>query len=226
MTDQPLVREKMSPPTETIQASTPLIAARQRMQGQMSVKSLIVVENERPVGLLRYTDIGRDSAPEATIRDLMVAEVPSAREDQSLNELSGVMTEYDIDRLAVVDASGVLIGELPRAALTLSETATGEAGMAAQTLPGTMSGQTSPAFDIRNDMTVVGSQGGKIGTVKEVLSDSLTGALTHIVVHTGLIFGKDRSVPADLVDTVEGDQVCLKVDKAEIDMLPDLNAAS
>src|SRR5919202_1612223 len=93
-------------------------------------------------------------------------------------------------------------------------------------LSDTQSLQATPAFDIRKDMAVVGTGGSKIGKVKEVLSDQLSGSLTHVVVHTGLIFGKDKSIPADLIDNVEGDEVCLKVDKAEIDMLPDLNASA
>src|SRR5947209_2038698 len=225
MAEQTLVRDKMSPPTETIHATSTLVAARQRMQSEMRVKSLIVIEGDRPVGILRYTDINRASGAQGTIADLMVTDVPPAREDQPLEELSGVMTEYDIDRLPVVDASGALIGELPRAALTLAETTGVEAISGQTTLSDAQSDQATPAFDVKKDMSVVGAQGHKVGKVKEVMADALSGSLTHVVVHTGILFGKDKSVPVDLVDRVEGGDVYLKVDKSEIDVLPDLNAA-
>jgi CBS domain-containing protein/sporulation protein YlmC with PRC-barrel domain len=224
MSGQVLVRDQMAPPTETIQTGHNVIAAKQRMQADMRVKSLIVIEGDRPVGMLRYNDVNQEGALQSSIEELMVRDVPTVRAEQPLEELTGLMTQYDVDRLPVVNDSGALVGELPRAALTLGETHGTESVITEPRLSDTQSLQATPAFDIRKDMAVVGTGGSKIGKVKEVLSDQLSGSLTHVVVHTGLLFGKDKSVPADLIDNVEGDEVCLKVDKAEIDMLPDLNA--
>ena len=224
MSGQVLVRDQMAPPTETIQTGHNVIAAKQRMQADMRVKSLIVIEGDRPVGMLRYNDVNQEGALQSSIEELMVRDVPAVRAEQPLEELTGIMTQYDVDRLPVVDDSGALVGELPRAALTLGETHGSESMITEPRLSDTQSLQATPAFDIRKDMAVVGTGGSKIGKVKEVLSDQLSGSLTHVVVHTGLLFGKDKSVPADLIDSVEGDEVCLKVDKSEIDMLPDLNA--
>lgn len=226
MVEQSFVRDRMSPPTQTIESSHSVLAARQRMQSEMRVKSLIVVDGGRPVGMLRYNDINREGMLQATIAEMMVTEVPAAREDQTLDDLTGVMTEYDIDRLPVVDANGTLVGELPRAALTLAETTASAGATTGDTMAEAQSGVQTPNYDVRNDMTVHGADGSKIGSVKEVLADSLSGTLTHIVVHTGLIFGKDRSIPSDLIDNVSGDEVRLKVNKAEIDMLPDIRAES
>ncbi len=224
MSGQVLVRDQMAPPAETINSTSTAMAAKQRMQADMRVKSLIVIEGDRPVGMLRYNDVNQEGALQSSIEELMVRDVPTVRAEQPLEELTGLMTQYDVDRLPVVDDSGALVGELPRAALTLGETHSTESMITEPRLSDTQSLHTTPAFDIRKDMTVVGTGGSKIGKVKEVLSDQLSGSLTHVVVHTGLLFGKDKSVPADLIDNVEGDEVCLKVDKAEIDMLPDLNA--
>src|SRR5919199_2341924 len=219
MSGQVLVRDQMAPPAETIQTSSTAMAAKQRMQADMRVKSLIVIEGDRPVGMLRYNDVNQEGALQSSIEELMVRDVPTVRAEQPLEELSGLMTQYDVDRLPVVDDNGALVGELPRAALTLGETHGTESIITEPRLSDAQSLHTTPAFDIRKDMTVVGTGGSKIGKVKEVLSDQLSGSLTHVVVHTGLLFGKDKSVPADLIDNVEGDEVCLKVDKAEIDML-------
>lgn len=224
MENRTYVRDVMVPEAQTIASTQTLIAARQRMQGDMNVKSLIVVEGDRPVGMVRYNDISRNETAVGTVGDIMVTDIPTIGADDALEDVSGVMSEHDIDRLAVVDARGALTGEVPRAAVTLSQTTTAEGVTAGQLLSDAQSRQESPVYNVKKDMTVVGTGGGKIGTVKEVMSDALSGSLTHVVVHTGLIFGKDKAVPADLIDNVEGDEVCLKVDKAEVDVLPDISA--
>jgi CBS domain-containing protein len=219
------VENVMETTPQMIQGSQALLTARQRMQGMMGVKSLIVVDEAGQfLGMVRYNDIDRAATAGATVSDVMLSGVPAVHADQAVQELAGVMTEYDIDRLPVVDESNTVIGELPRSAVTLAESRTGEAVTGRERLSDAMSDQVSPTLDVREDMTVVGSSGHKIGKVKEVLADSLGGSLTHVVVHTGLIFGKDKSIPADLIDHVEGDEVSLKVDKSDVDMLPDLNA--
>lgn len=224
MTGQQYVRDIMSPPTQTIMADQALAAARQRMQGEMGLKSLIVVQNNRPVGMLRYNDITNESVSGAIVADVMVGDVPTVRQDETLADVSGVMSEYDIDRLAVVDAGGALVGELPRNALTHAETVGGEAATTIERLSDAQANADTPVYDVRKDMSVVSPEGSRIGKVKEVMADSLSGSLTHVIVRTGLLFGKDKSIPSDLVDRVEGDEVYLKVDKSEVDMLPDLNA--
>ena len=224
MSGETYVRDVMVPMTQAIRASQTIVAARQRMQGDMRVKSLIVVDdNDRPLGAVRYNDI---SAAEAggTVSDVMVGNIPTASPDQALSDISGVMSEHDIDRLAVVDASGTIVGELPRNALTLSETH-GTTASTGETLSDAAANRDTPVYQVAQDMTVVGNDGGKIGTVRDVLSDALTGSLTHIVVHTGLVFHHDKSVPADLVDSVAGDEVRLKVEKSDIEALPDLERA-
>lgn len=224
MTGQTYVRDVMVPMTQAIRVTQTLVAARQRMQGDMRVKSLIVVDDhDRPLGAVRYNDV---SAAEAggTVADVLTSNIPTIGADQSLEDVAGLMTEHDVDRLAVVDSSGAIVGELTRSALTLSETH-GTTGTTGESLSDATAGRDTPAYQVTQDMSVVGSDGGNIGKVREVLSDALTGALTHIVVHTGLIFGHDKSVPADLVDNVSGDQVQLKVDKGDIEALPDLEKA-
>ena len=224
MSSETYVRDVMVPMTQAIRASQTIVAARQRMQGDMRVKSLIVVDdNDMPLGVIRYNDIS-DAEAGGTVSDVMVTGTPTISPDQPLSEISGVMTEHDIDRLAVVDASGAIVGELPRNALTLSETHSTVASTG-EVIPDTTDTDT-PVYQVAQNMTVVGNDGGKIGTVREVLSDALTGSLTHIVVHTGLIFHHDKSVPADLIDSVAGDEVRLKVEKADIEALPDLERAA
>lgn len=224
MVEQVLVRDAMAPPAEVIQAGQTLVAARQRMQGDTQVKSLIVVEGVQPVGMLRYGDVSGAEARQGTVADAMVTDIPVARADQTLEELSGLMTQYDIDRLPVVDDTGALIGELPRAALTQAQTTSAEATGWAEASTVGHPREEEAVYDLHKDMAVLGAQGSKVGKVKEVTSDALTGSLTHVVVHTGLLFGKDKSIPVDLIDHIAGDEIYLKVDKSDVDMLPDIHA--
>ncbi|HEX5504720.1 MAG TPA: CBS domain-containing protein [Thermomicrobiales bacterium] len=225
MSEQLLVRDAMAPLSEMIQSGQTLVAARQRMQGDTRVKSLIVVEGDRPVGMLRYGDVsGAEVRQGTTVADVMVTDVPTARGDQTLEELSGLMTQYDVDRLPVVDANGALIGELPRVALTQAQTTSTEATGWAEASTVGHPREQEPVYDLKKDMAVVGVQGSKVGKVREVTADALTGSLTHVVVHTGLLFGKDKSIPVDLIDHVAGDEIYLKVDKSDVDMLPDIHA--
>src|ERR687893_423321 len=121
MSGQVLVRDQMTPPSETISSGSTAMAAKQRMQADMRVKSLIVIDGDQPVGMLRYNDVNQEGALQSSIEELMVRDIPTVRAEQPLEELTGLMTQYDIDRLAVVDDSGALVGELQRAALTLGE---------------------------------------------------------------------------------------------------------
>lgn len=222
MTGQTQVRDVMVEMTQAIRSSQTLVAARQRMQGDMRVKSLIVVDdNDRPIGAVRYNDI---SAAEAggTVGEVTVAGVPTVTPDQTLTAVSGLMTEYDVDRLAVVDSSGAIVGELTRSALSHAEIS-GASAQTGETLADADAGIQTPVYQVHQDMAVVGSDDGKIGKVKNVLSDSVTGSLTHIVIDTGLIFSHEHAVPADLIASVNGDEVRLKVVKSDIEALPDPN---
>ena len=221
MTGQTHVRDVMVELTGAIRSSQTLVAARQRMRGDMRVQSLIVVDdNDRPIGAVRYNDI-HVAETGGTVGEVTVAGVPTVGPDQTLTEVSGLMTEYDVDRLAVVDGSGAIVGELTRSALSHTETSNSTTAQTRETLSDADAGIQTPALQVKQGMSVVGSGGHSIGKIKEILSDVVTGSLTHIVIDTGLIFSHEHSVPADLVDRVEGDTVHLKVEKSDIEALPD-----
>jgi CBS domain-containing protein len=194
------VREVMQPLTEFIDANQSVVVARQRMQGMESIRSLLVVdEARRLVGVVRYTDISHADA-QLMVGEVAAADLPTAQVDQPLQELVGVMTEHNLDRLPVVDAEGIVIGELPRAMLTTSGHAAETGTRSQPSLSDSQSGAAAPVVAVEKNMPVMGSNGDKVGTVKEVLVDALNDELTHIVVHTGWLFGKDHAVPADLID--------------------------
>ncbi len=220
MTGQAQVRDVMVEMTQAIRSSQTVVAARQRMQGDMRVKSLIVVdENDRPLGAVRYNDISTAEAG-GTVGEVTVSGVPTVSPEQSLAEVSGLMTEYDVDRLAVVDSSGAIVGELTRSALSHAERS-GASAHTGETLSDANAGIQTPVYQVHQDMKVVGDDGGNIGKIKDVLSDAVSGSLTHVVVDTGLIFSHEHAVPADLIDSVDGEVVRLKVEKSDIEALPD-----
>jgi CBS domain-containing protein len=219
------VREVMQPLTEFIDANQSVAVARQRMQGMESIRSLLVVdESHRLIGAVRYADLSQADAS-VTVDQVALRDVPTAQVDQPLQDLVGLMTETGLDRLPVVDTGGVVIGELPRAMLTTAEHTAATGTRSQPSLADGQSGHDSPTVAVEKDMAVMGSNGDKIGTVKEVLVDALNDELTHIVVHTGWLFGKDHAVPADLIEGVAEGNVMLKVDKGDVAVLPDLNAA-
>lgn len=221
MPERTYVRDVMEPMTRAIRVTQTIVAARQRMQGDMRVKSLIVVDdNDRPIGAVRYNEVSTAAAG-GTVADVMTSNIPTISADQSLEDVTGLMTEHDVDRLAVVDSNGEVVGELTRSALTRSETH-GDSASTGESLSDAVAGRETPVYRVARDMSVIGSAGGNVGKVRDILSDTLTGELTHIVIHTGLIFGRDKSVPADLIENVTDNEVRLKVNKSEIEALPDL----
>lgn len=216
------VRDVMQPLTEFIEAGQSVAMARQRMQGVEAIRSLLVLDgNGQLMGAVRFADLHQAADASTTVGEVAIGDVPVANVNQPLPELVGVMTQTGLDRLPVVDEQGVVIGELPRAALTGSE----HAAESGSRMAPSASGEVASGLAVERDMNVVGQSGEKIGTVKEVLVDSLNSELTHIVVHTGWLFGKDHAVPADLIDGVSDGNVQLKIDKHDVSVLPDLHTA-
>ncbi|MCC6176400.1 MAG: PRC-barrel domain-containing protein [Chloroflexi bacterium] len=69
--------------------------------------------------------------------------------------------------------------------------------------------------------TVKTRDGEDVGSVERVIIDPTTRDVVAFVVNTGSLIGRDVLVPLDeVVDTAdEGDTVCLRIDKADLDTL-------
>src|SRR5216683_5153447 len=63
--------------------------------------------------------------------------------------------------------------------------------------------------------------GKHVGEVHRVLIDLDDHLVTGIVVLRGRLLSRDILVPIDFIDRVEGDEVVLTLDEAELDQLPD-----
>jgi Mg/Co/Ni transporter MgtE len=119
--------------TDSIDTITPddtVTVAKRRMESQ-TARSLIVVDGNRPVGIVQWRGLARHDGNEM-VRDVMQTEFPVLRSGMSVDEVRSYLSgmDVDIDHLPVVDESGMLLGEVPRGMITKSETATNAATQA------------------------------------------------------------------------------------------------
>ena len=102
-------------PPRTIEPGATARDAARRME-TFSVGSLVVVDDERPVGMLTDRDLAlkileeeRDPG-EVSVRELMSEDLVTLAPDASLRKAIEVMKEEGVRRLPVVDADGKLKG--------------------------------------------------------------------------------------------------------------------
>ncbi|HXT37854.1 MAG TPA: PRC-barrel domain-containing protein [Chloroflexota bacterium] len=69
---------------------------------------------------------------------------------------------------------------------------------------------------IRKGSTVTGRDGKNIGKVEDVSFDTMTGAVTALVVRSGLLMHRDRSLDPTLIESVDQGVVYLKVDSDQV----------
>lgn len=225
MVEEPRIADVVAPEVDTIHPEDPIRTARRRMEAQTR-RSLVVVEEDRPIGVVQWRDIMSEEAvdAEAPVRDYMVREIPILTASMSLSEARERLTNVDIDRLPVVDEGGRLVGEVPRSTVTHSDEVIEDATVEATAEPTMAEPGAPPEAEqptIGAGMTVNARAGKKLGTVDQVIVDP-DGALTAISVQHGFLRRKHKRIPADLIDRVEGDQVVLSIDQMEFNMLPNV----
>ena len=94
--------------TDSIDTITPddtVTVAKRRMESQTS-RSLIVVDGNRPVGVIQWRGLARHDGNEM-VRDVMQTEFPVLRSGMSVDEVRSYLSgmDVDIDHLPVVDES-------------------------------------------------------------------------------------------------------------------------
>jgi CBS domain-containing protein/sporulation protein YlmC with PRC-barrel domain len=211
---------------ETVDTITPdesVAAARRRMESQTS-RSLIVVEADRPVGIVQWRGLGQLDGDTA-VRSVMATDIPILRTDMTVNEVRDYLAgrDVDFDHLPVVNESGTLIGEVPRRAVTKGEFATESA--TGDAIGGAEADRSDViSVHLEKGMTVVGVSGKKLGTV-EAVEVSGEGHVAHFTVKHGLLGNHHKRLPSDVIGGVEGDTVTLNIDKQEFGMLADVGDA-
>lgn len=213
------ITELVEPPLMAVDMRVPSLVVVRRLE-QEGNHTAIITDEGKPVGLIRLAAAREEATEEKLVGQLTVEPLQVVLPDTATVDDAIRMNTADVDRLPVVNADGVLIGELPRTKIAATGLHSGdEVPIVAERLG------TEMPMTIKAGQTVVGSDGGHIGMVKDVVVEVNTGRVGHIVVEEGKIFKKDRKVPVDLIDpTAEDDSVHLKVDKADVDRLGDLNA--
>jgi hypothetical protein len=78
-------------------------------------------------------------------------------------------------------------------------------------------------FVIERGWEVAGSDGGKLGTVEEVLGDTELDVFDGLSVTTGLL-GKPRYVPSELVQEIVEGSVRLTIGQDEVERLDEYDA--
>ena len=207
---------------DTISPDETVTVAKRRMESQTS-RSLIVVDSNRPVGVIQWRGLARREGSEL-IRDVMQTEFPVLRASMTVDEvrshLSGV--DVDLDHLPVVDEGGLLLGEVPRGMITKSETATNAATASIVSGPDadpTRDGQ--PRVHLEQGMKVIGAAGKNLGSVDLVDLNS-EGHIGHFTVKYGMLGRHSKRLPADVINRVEGNEVHLSLDQIEFKMLADV----
>ena len=97
-----------------IEPDDPVKLAARRMEDKM-VGSLVVIDGDRPVGIITDRDIalrvvGREKSPDTPVREVMTKDPITIREDATFFELTKTFREAAVRRLIVVDKDGKLVG--------------------------------------------------------------------------------------------------------------------
>ena len=213
------ITELIEPPLMAVDMRVPSLVVVRRLE-QEGNHTAIITDEGRPVGLIRLATARDEASDDKLVGQLTVEPLQFVLPDTATVDDAIRMNTANVDRLPVVNAEGVLIGELPRTKLASTGLNSGaEVPIVAESLG------TEMPMTVREGQSVVGSDGHHIGTVKDVVVEVNTGRVGHIVVEEGKIFKKDRKVPVDLIAPIaDDDDVHLKVDKADVDRLADLNA--
>jgi CBS domain-containing protein len=216
------IGDMVTPTIETISPDDTVTVAKRRMESQTS-RSLIVIDGDRPVGVVQWRGLARRDGTEL-IRDVMQTDFPVLRSGMSVDEVRSYLgdVDVDLDHLPVVDESGILLGEVPRGMITKGETATNAATEAVVAGPeADPNRDTQPQIHLEEGMKVVGVSGKNLGSVDAVELNS-EGHIGHFSVKYGLLGRNSKRLPADVISRVDGGEVHLNIDQPEFKMLADV----
>lgn len=203
------VQEIMVEPTSIIESNEVVRTVRRRIAGE-TIRSLIVLEGGRPIGIISQRQLLNVDDDEP-IASLMDTSFPMLTPDMTLQEAMERQAaeqdaNADYDRVPVVDGSGQIVGEVAREALYHVQRATSAEAVA-----------SSP---VKQGMNVISADDDKLGSVDDVIFDG--DDFTSFTVKHGMLGRKHKRLQADLVNRIDGDKVVVKIGKMEFNMLSDL----
>ena len=97
-----------------IEPDDPVKLAAKRMEDKM-VGSLVVIDGDRPIGIITDRDIAlrvvaREKSPDTPVKEVMTKDPVTIREDATFFELTKTFRDAAVRRLIVVDKDGKLVG--------------------------------------------------------------------------------------------------------------------
>lgn len=216
MADRQQIGEMIRPPEYLAQATEEVGQLRAQFDVE-AIRSMIVVDDSGPVGVIRRRDIENleDDQRTQPVREFMMP-VPVLRDTMSVDEARSAIaaTDYTADRIPVVNAEGQLVGELSRG--TFMEQATTSTEKSAKVRAGSMDTPET----IEEGMVVRSVDGKKLGEVDQILVRE--GELSAIRVKHGLFGRNHKRLPADVVKSIDSKGVTLAIGEMEFKQLADV----
>jgi len=216
-----MIRDLVNPVAETISPDETVMTARRRMESQ-AIRSLLVVENDRPIGLVSWRGLGQQDGG-VPIRQVMQSGLPALTDDMSINDAASVLagSDVDFDQLPVVNESGVLIGEVPRSAIMKRGVEADAATRPLRSMSEPDEAVSAPAIHIEQGMNVIGPDNDKLGSVDHI-EVSPDGAISAFSVKYGLLGRHSKRLPVDVIAGTREDDLLVTIGQTEFKMLADV----
>lgn len=213
------VADYLHPVSGTVQANDPLHRIR-TCANAGRFTSIIVVDQNRPVGLIRWTDIeGVSTIPETSLaRDIMLADGPQLTCRTSVLEAQANLSLTGMDRLPVVDGSGELIGIF--VTTTVKDAILMEPDNTDHTMQNAAEdGIGRQAFTVYPGMAVYASDGDLVGLVERLFLEA--GVVVGFLVSHGENDERYKYLGIDVVEELFNETVILSIAAAAFARLPD-----
>jgi CBS domain-containing protein len=209
---EPTMETVMRPPSHTVTPQTPLDDARQLFMAE-TMRSMIVVDQDRPVGIVSWAEIGTLNVPVSgkTVADAMTPNPPAVERNAPISAGRSMLESTDHDVIPVVDQSGTLVGEAHRRELLIPD----------QPFAEESGEQVAGASLVHSGMAMMNDAGDQIGTVDYVANDT-QGRVTHLEVTTGRLLKHRTRIPFDLVSRIDEETVYVTIDKGDLKRLPEV----
>lgn len=185
-----------------------------------TARALIAVAGHRPIGALTRNRV--DGLAEIDLDRPVhefVIDVPVFEESMSLDaaRMQADAGHFEVDRLPVIDADGILVGVIDRSVL-IHEADTFRTEQGA--LEVSRAGVDSATVELTKGMTVRGSDDEKLGEIDEVFVEQ--GRVAALIVKHGLLGRHHKRIASDHVVRASTDDVYLDFGKQEFKFLADM----
>lgn len=213
-----MVEQAMFAPSEAVSPGTPAVDVQRRFMAE-TVRGLIVTEGNRPVGIITWKDVADRELAGKTVSDFMRQDPPLVGVGATLAEARSVLDDIDDDVIGVVDAQGVMVGELLREQL---RDLTIEVDSATEVISTTGAGDLEPKVSLAKGMRVLDSDRDDFGEIADVVEDEY-GRITDVDVRFGLLKKHTKRIPVDDIAGYGDEEIYLAMPKQDVEFLPDID---